>query len=256
MHVLEKLEASTPLKNSSLVGSRTSLWEPPLRRDSGTGSEGPGCGRAAARTGGGRTGVRGRPASVIDAHLRAQTPTTANRADPKARSDALLPTPFEGVGGRANTPLTKPSGTPRWRSGFITYRLRNPAAATAALRPNRVAAAILFDCAGGRRVAQFAKPRSPAQAQEQAHALAGRVRQALWRAHSTGCRRRCCGWAGMCWRLAVSCVSVGQGGKKRNTSVKHAGLCSQERGCTLLFSTSWVLLLHQQILGKNAVPQA
>lgn len=131
-------------------------------------------------------GVRGRPASVTDAHLRAQTPTTANRADPKARSDALLPTPFEGVGGKAKTPLTKPSGTPRWRSGFITYRLRKPAAATAALRPNRVAAAILFDCAGGRRTAPFAKPWKP-RAGARAGARAGRpsptgpVESALYR---------------------------------------------------------------------------
>lgn len=80
---------------------------------------------------------------MIDAHLRAQPPTAATRAGPKAQSDALLPTAFGGVGGAATTLRAKPSDTPTRSSEPVTYRLRNSAAAAAAPRPSLAAAAIL-----------------------------------------------------------------------------------------------------------------
>lgn len=164
--------------------STARLCKTPLRRDSGTGSQA--WGRAAQSP----PQLGTRRCRGMDAHLQGSTPSAATGGGPKARSEAPFTTPSEGVGRAVTALLAKPRGIPTRSSGFVTYRLRNPAARAAAPQPSRAAAAILLRVR--RRGTGLSFHRAAPRAGAGAGAARPRTGQAPWRAPSTGRRRRCC----------------------------------------------------------------
>ena len=121
---------------------------------------------------------------------RAQPPNAATRTEPKARSEALFPTPSEGVGWAAPAPLPKFSGIAIPSSGFVTYRLCNPAAPAAAPKPSRVAAILAWV----RRRGTGLPLRGAAYAPRRRRRSPAGAGLAPWTAHSMGSTRRCYLW--------------------------------------------------------------